>query len=190
VQRRFDEFRVGGGAGSLANLVKAFSGAGIVNRVIALFDNDTVSEVALAALRQIKVPKNIVPMTLPEYPALRSYPTLGPSGLVPMDVNGMAASIELYLGDDVLRDTGGKLSPIQWTGYEASVGRYQGSLLDKAGVQERFRAKLERCQRDPAAVASGDWSGLELIVQTMLSAFHALDREQLAAFTVEFHGRI
>lgn len=28
----------GGGAGQLANLVRAFSGAGIVNRVVALFD--------------------------------------------------------------------------------------------------------------------------------------------------------
>ena len=37
----FEGAKVGGGAGELANLVKAFAGAGIINRIIALFDKET-----------------------------------------------------------------------------------------------------------------------------------------------------
>ena len=39
----FEGARVSGAAGSLAALVKAFVGAGIANRVVALFDNDTAA---------------------------------------------------------------------------------------------------------------------------------------------------
>ena len=39
----FEGVRIGGGAGSLVNIVKAFAGAGIVNRTVALFDNDTAA---------------------------------------------------------------------------------------------------------------------------------------------------
>ena len=43
----FEGARVGGGAGNLANIVKAFAGAGIVNKIIAIFDNDTAGEAAI-----------------------------------------------------------------------------------------------------------------------------------------------
>jgi hypothetical protein len=42
----FDALRVGGGAGNLANLVKAFAGAGIANRTIALFDRGLICGLA------------------------------------------------------------------------------------------------------------------------------------------------
>lgn len=45
-------------------------------------------------------------MRLPDLEFLKSYPTLGPNGLANMDINGVAASIELYLGNDVLRGDG------------------------------------------------------------------------------------
>jgi hypothetical protein len=127
----------GGGAGQLANLVRAFAGAGIVNRVVAVFDNDAAPLAAMRTLRKALLPKHIVAMPLPDLPMLRSYPTIGPNCPSLMNVNGMAASIELYLGADVLRGDAGDFPAIPWTGYERSAGTYQGELSCKQEVQGR-----------------------------------------------------
>lgn len=185
----FEGFRVGGGAGQLANLVKAFSAAGIVNRVIAVFDNDTASDAAMRGLKRTRVPKHIVALRLPDLESLRSYPTLGPAGLTLMNVNGMAASIELYCGDDVLKNDSGGLMPIQWTGWESTVRQYQGELENKAEVHERFRQKINSCRNDSSLLDTTDWTGLRLILAAILSAFHALDLEAHTRFMYEFYGR-
>src|SRR6516225_6366879 len=108
----FETARVDGGVSHLARYVKSFAGVGIVNKVIAVFDNDTAGEEAIRSLRKITLPGNLCVLKLPNLKTLRKYPTIGPSGPVTMNVNGMAASIELYLGEDVLRDKG-KLTPVQ-----------------------------------------------------------------------------
>jgi hypothetical protein len=97
----FEAARVEGGAGPLAGMVKSFAGAGIVNKVVAVFDSDTAGESAIRTLRQIRLPENIRVMQLPPLEALTNYPTIGPAGTTAMDINGMAASIEQYLGADV-----------------------------------------------------------------------------------------
>ncbi|HKZ39889.1 MAG TPA: HEPN/Toprim-associated domain-containing protein, partial [Candidatus Hodarchaeales archaeon] len=117
----FESTGFGGGVGNLSNVVKAFAGTGIVNNVIALFDNDTAAATACKWLQNIPMPPNIAILHLPELELLRNYPTIGPSGSVNLDVNGIAASIELYLGEDVLRIDGKSLVPIQWTGYDKSA---------------------------------------------------------------------
>lgn len=125
----FESTGFGGGVGNLVNVVKAFAGSGIVNNIIALFDNDTAAVSACKSLEKITMPPSIAIRHLPELELLKSYPTIGPSGSVDLDVNGMAASIELYLGEDVLRLDGSNLAPIQWTGYDKSVKKYQGEVL-------------------------------------------------------------
>jgi hypothetical protein len=87
---------------SKTGLVKAFLATGITNRVIALFDNDTAAQEARRALANVSIPENIAVLAYPALDLLRDYPTLGPGGLTSLDVNGLAASIELYLGKDVL----------------------------------------------------------------------------------------
>jgi len=109
----FDAFRVPGGSGSLANLTRAMAAAGVINRIIALFDNDTAGESAMRGLRSLNLPTNICLARLPDLEDLRAYPTLGPTGSTTMDVNGIAASIELYLGRDALTASDGKLVPVQ-----------------------------------------------------------------------------
>ena len=112
----FDSSRSQGGAGHLVSIVKAFSGAGITNRVIALFDNDTAAREARRSLDAATLPSNFAVLHYPDLDALRHYPTLGPAGLSHLDINGLAASIELYFGADVLL-LDGTLAPIQWKGY-------------------------------------------------------------------------
>lgn len=142
----FDVGKVAGGAGNLANIVKVFSGAGIVNKVIALFDNDSAAKAAIRGLERASIPKNIKIVQLPNIALLDNYPTVGPSGEVSMNVNGMAGSIEPYLGEDVLKDDNGQFYCVQWTGYDSSIGKYQGEILGKESIQKKFAKKLESCK--------------------------------------------
>jgi HEPN/Toprim N-terminal domain 1 len=185
----FDGFRVGGGVGPLANIVKAFSGAGITNKVVALFDNDTAAEDALRGLKSVQIPSHICICKLPEIDFLRDYPTSGPSGLISMNVNGIAGSIELYLGCDALLDAGGSLTPVQWKGFGAGVGKYQGEVLQKDTIQQKFRNKLNACQEDVALIKQTDWDGVRAILECLLSAFHELDGKDICHNTKKYYGR-
>ncbi|HYR88452.1 MAG TPA: HEPN/Toprim-associated domain-containing protein [Terriglobia bacterium] len=174
----FDNARIAGGAGALASTVKAFVGAGILNRVVAIFDNDTAASEALRSLDEVRLPSNFVVMQYPDLPLARSYPTLGPSGIVEMDVNGMAASIELYLGREVLTDSGGSLIPVQWKGYNNSVGKYQGEVLRKSEILGRFREKLTKAKSLANDELQGDWEGLQIIINRLKTAFAAIQQEE------------
>jgi hypothetical protein len=167
----FDTSRSPGGAGHLVSLVKAFSAAGITNRIVALFDNDTSAREATRALERIPLLPNIVFRHYPELEILQAYPTLGPGGLTSLDVNGLAASIELYLGEDVLRGDGNTLTPVQWKGYSETLKQYQGEVIRKTALQIAFHEKVARCRTDPGALKATDWSGLSAILQEVFRAF-------------------
>ncbi len=167
----FEQMKVAGGAPSLVGFVKAFAAAGISNRVAALFDNDTAARSALRSIERLRLPENIRVVSWPEIQLGRRYPTLGPSGVVEMDVNGLAGSIELYFGEDVLRREDGSLTPVQWRGYDRKLDQYQGELLDKPLLQERFVAKVRSCLAQSKEGRSGDWSGMELLVRLLQHVF-------------------
>ena len=166
---------LGGGVGQLANLVRAFAAADVRHRVLALFDNDTAARAALSRLDMESLPSNIAVRRYPSIPLARNYPTLGPSGEACMDVNGLAGSLELYLGKDALRNEDGGLSPVQWTGYDRGVRAYQGAILDKQKVLDRFSEKLACCEACPDQISQYDWEGIEAIIETMRCAFHPVD---------------
>jgi hypothetical protein len=167
----FISTRSPGGAPYLVSLVKAFSAAGITNRIIALFDNDTAANEARRTLETISLPPNIAIRAYPELDLLRGYPTLGPGGLTSLNVNGLAASIELYLGEDVLRDGQGTLTPIQWKGYSEALKQYQGEVMGKSKLHATFHDKVARCRADPELLKVTDWSGLSIILQDIFRAF-------------------
>ncbi len=181
----FESTGYGGGVGNLANVVKAFAGAGIVNNVIALFDNDTAAASACKSLEKVSLPSNIAIRHLPELELLKSYPTIGPSGSVELDVNGMAASIELYLGEDILRLDDGNLVPIQWTGYDKSAKQYQGEVLEKALLHSRFKDKLARANRGEEL----EWSDLDAVFQLLFSSFVEKNRKTICKRASEYYAR-
>jgi len=84
-----------------------------------------------------------------------------------MDINGLASSIELFLGTDALT-VNESLVPVQWTGYVRSLGAYQGELLDKGSVQRNFRQKVTVATNDPHSMATQDWSALDLLLDHLL----------------------
>jgi HEPN/Toprim N-terminal domain 1 len=167
----FDNARVPGSAGHLVTLVKSFAASGIGNRIIAIFDNDTAASDARRSLDKVKLPPNFAVLAYPEVDFLRQYPTIGPSGNTNLDVNGLAASIELYFGEDVLRRTDGTLAPVQWKGYIEGEKKYQGEVVDKAKLITAFDKKLERAERDTNILKQEDWSGIKAILRVIFDAF-------------------
>jgi hypothetical protein len=170
------ERRPEGGVGALTGMIRAFAAAGIANRVVAVFDNDTAAADAMRKLGP-SLPPQVQVMRYPDLDLARAYPVLGPSapepagGTLPVaDVNGMAASIELYLGRDVLTQPDGTLWPIRWTAYVPGMDRYQGQVTGKDAIHRAFRAKTKAACEDPRNTGRQDWSGLRLIIDAICAA--------------------
>lgn len=168
----FEGVRAPGGAGSLAATIKAFIGAGIVNRCIAFFDNDTAAQSAIRGLRSIDKPANVRIFRYPDIDLAENYPTLGPQGTSIMNVNGLAGGLELYFGRDILQREDGTLTPIQWRGYDETLGQYQGEIINKKCVQDKFKDKLRLCTENHEQINSSDWTGIRAILDRLLTAFH------------------
>ena len=169
----FDASGYGGGVGNLVNTVRALAGAELASNIVAVVDNDTAAASAFKALDRRRLPPNVTIVRLPELKFLERYPTLGPDGMVELDVNGRAASIELYLGMDVLDPDGRGSAPIQWTGYDRALGQYQGEVLEKRELHKRFKRKL--------AVHSGvpgtDWDPLREVWKVIFAAFRQRNKD-------------
>ena len=160
-------------ASALVRTLKSFVSAGILNRVVAIFDNDTAAEDALRSLDKDRLPRNFSVLRLPDLPLAAAYPTLGPGGMVDMDINDLAGSIELYLGEDVLRDENGDLRPVQWRGFNERLQRYQGEVVHKRQIQEAFDTKVKAALFEEVASTEQDWSGLELVLDTLIKLLAA-----------------
>ena len=167
----FDGANAPGGAGQLVNTVKAFAGAGISNRVIALFDNDTAASSALRGLEGVSLPSSMRVLKYPVIGAASKYPTTGPSGLVQMDVNGLAGSLEIYFGEDVLRLTDGTFAPVHWRGFDSAVRAYQGELENKGSLQDKFNRKMAMAIADSKLIQAQDWTGIRAILDMIRQAF-------------------
>jgi hypothetical protein len=175
------ELRPEGGAGPVVNLVKAFAAAGIVNRIVAVFDNDTAAADALRNFDQSSLPAHIRILQYPDIALANEYPALGPptvsspvGAVTRANVNKLAGSIELYLGEDVLRQEDGNLYPVQWRSYSAGLRRYQGEVVKKREIHDRFRNKYDIARRYPDRIAGQDWSGLRLILDSIREAAQSL----------------
>lgn len=131
------DFKPEGGAVNILKMARSFASAGISNRILIVLDNDSA---AISAIKKFgnKYPSNIRVTTYPYNPNLQNYPTIGPQGELRMNINGLAGSIEMYLGQNALTNEAGDIEKIQWTGYMENIKQYQGSLINKASVQKRF----------------------------------------------------
>lgn len=160
-----------GSASSLVASVKSFVGADIKNKIIALFDNDTAAASAIKGLSKTKIPGNIKIKKYPELDIAKDYPTIGPTGITNMDVNGLAGSLEMYFGVDVLTENK-ELIPIQWKGYDSSLKKYQGEIINKTMVQKKFDKKLKECIADREKIENYDWSGIDSLLQMIFETFN------------------
>lgn len=165
----FHEPRLAGGASNLVHVLKGFVGAQIANRIIALFDNDTAAAEALRSLDLGALPDRFKVLHYPAIPLGETYPTIGPQGETEMNINGLAGSIELYLGEDVLRGEDGSLEKVQWKGYNQALQKYQGELIGKRELQEKFTRKIREAG-DGENHPEHDWSGMRAIWNSIFAA--------------------
>lgn len=165
----FDDYKVQGSTNFLTHYLKAFIASGIQNRVIALYDNDSAGLAELENLNGIRVPENFRIMHLPDIAIADAYPTLGPNGMERLNINGKACSIELYLGRDCLEEQEGFI-PVQWRGFIEKVQAYQGEVLKKQSIQEKFRDKIQRV-KDGESFEPDVWKELNVLLISLFNAF-------------------
>jgi len=174
---RFMDFgqRPQGSASALVTTVKAFAAAGVANRVVALFDNDTAAADTLRSWDRSSLPASIRVCQYPPLDLAADYPTLGPppalSRTANADVNGLAASIELYLGRDVLTSAAGRLRPVHWRAYIEGMRQYQGEVVEKDAIHHAYRAKVRAANADRSRIADQDWSGIQAILDLVIRTF-------------------
>ncbi len=132
------ELSVDGGVSYLVKFLRAFATARLPNRMIAVFDNDAAGSDGYSEALRSRLPENLKPYKLPDTELARSYPTIGPQGEHLVDVNGKAASLELYLGLHCLTDVNGHLRPVIWSGNQSRTGSYQGVVKDKSAIADAF----------------------------------------------------
>lgn len=168
---KFFDFADGaeGSAAAAVRTLKSFAAAGISNRVVLLLDNDSAAKDAVRSLRA-PLPDHYDVVHYPRIKLAEAYPTIGPTGLSTMDVNGLAASIEMYLGVDVLKGTDGEFTPVQWRSYLEGVRSYQGELMHKRQLQQRFRQKVKVARSAGTIPPGQDWSGIDAIIETLRQA--------------------
>ncbi|MDI6521704.1 hypothetical protein QMA61_36630 [Streptomyces coelicoflavus] len=161
-----------GGASALAKTATTFIAAGVVNRFIAMADNDLPAHQALAKLKAKGVPGHCRILHYPPLPLLAEYPTLPPGASAPVlaDVNGSAGTLELYLGRDVLTGPDGQLVPLLLNA--AGAGGFPSK--DKKAMQDKFERKCDAALAAPPGTdPEGDWSAVSAIIDMILHAFDA-----------------
>ena len=143
--------------------------------MVALFDNDTAAADALRSWDRSRLPANIRVCQYPPLDLASDYPTLGPPpALSPgasADVNGLAGSIELYLGRDVLTDAAGRLRPVHWRAYIEGMRQYQGEIVEKDAIHHAYRAKVRVADADRSQIAGQDWSGIQAVLDLVIQTF-------------------
>lgn len=162
-----------GGASAALQLLKGLAAADVKHRVLVILDNDAAAHEAKSSINSAILPDNFKIIHYPDLKFAESYPSRGAQGSSNMDVNGLACSIEMYLGSDVLRDSSGNLYEVVWKNELPKLGIYQGELTNKKLIQDTFRAKVKN------ALSSGvtedqDWNGLSLIIDSLIEEISTL----------------
>ena len=138
----FDEYKVESNASALVKLMISLVASNIKHPIIALFDNDTTGLMEMKRLISLKLPNNFRVLKYPDITFAKRYPTIGPTGIKKMNINGLACGIEMYFGIDILTKNE-ELIPIHWKAFNEKEKKYQGEISEKNYVQEEFRKKLK-----------------------------------------------
>lgn len=159
----FKTYRADGGASYLVKLLKSFSAAKISNKIIAIFDNDSAAINELQQLENMELLDTIKILKLPELDFCNNYPTLGPAGLSYLNVNGLAVGIEMFFGEDIIKEDG-EYYPVIWNGYISRISKYQGVIDNKDKINKRMKDKLRNID------AEHDWEPLKKLWEHIFNA--------------------
>lgn len=168
----FGSTSAAGGVDQVVKLTRALAAAGVVNRVVAILDNDAAGNQAALTLQRSKLPAHFSVRVLPNVPYAAAYPTIGPEGASKANVNGHAVTIEMMFGETILRTaSNGNLPPVRWGGRVSSADIYQGGIEFKSQVQQALSAAL------------GDESTLDTLAPDLAEGCRRLSRLLIEAAT-------
>jgi hypothetical protein len=100
----FKDFKIAKAQGSAHQLFLDIKNLIAINhkaKVIALFDNDGEGLTQFNQLKKINIPENFVVLKYPDIVLLDCYPMANSTFV---NLNGIAGSIEMYLGKDILQE--------------------------------------------------------------------------------------
>lgn len=159
------------GAARVTELLKAFASIKVRNNTIAIFDNDSEGrhEYSVSKLA-CKDAANIEPILLPDREDLTSVVCSGPDGLHVTDINGRAASIEMYL--DRLPLERGE-AEVKWNAFLAKAGDWQGEPIKKKQITRSFFQHLK--------TDTYETSGLEAVLETIFNAASTISQRAVRA---------
>lgn len=169
-----------GGASYVVKNLKTFYFSKIKSKFIAIFDNDAEGyQSKITLLNSIKSwPNNFRILLYPEIDLFHSYPTLAPNGkIITDDINRKAASIELYLPDDIIKENG-EFYPIEWEarkkikfvdGKEEAL--YQGVISQKEDIKKNFQKLRNSIINDEKYFAVEDWIRMKQLLDIIIFAF-------------------
>jgi len=162
----FKDFKISNASGSANQLtleIKSLIAINYEHKVIALFDNDGEGLTQINLLKKINIPKNFIILTYPHLPLLENYPT---SNNKLENVNGIAGSIEMYLGKDILQANEGFI-PIELSKQKIP----QGKIKSKDNLQKKYYQKVKQCKKDSNLIERFDWTEMKLLLNQIFDSF-------------------
>lgn len=161
------------GANRVITYLKSFISAGIINKVIVLFDNDAEGLFCKQEVLKLKnIPNNFSIKTYPNIDIAKKYPTICPTGVEELDINDCGCSIELYLCDEVLKENN-TLIPIQWSSFNEHVKKYQGSFSskNKGSIQKKYSEILKKCKANSLEISKYNFDNMKTLLEDIFMTF-------------------
>lgn len=162
----FKDFKVSNAQGSAHQLfleVKALIAINHKENIIALFDNDGEGLKWFNELKKINIPKNFVVLVYPNIALLETYPTIENES---KNLNGIAGSIEMYLGKDILKEKEGFI-PVEIN----SQNTLHGVVKYKDNLQKKYYKKIKKCNSKTSSIDDYNWDEMKLLLREIFEAF-------------------
>lgn len=140
------------GTGNLYKFCQGLTSIRIQNKILVIFDNDVEGNLSYQKTINLKLPRNMKIMKLPNLEEFTNFKTIGPSGETYGDINGTAVAIECFL------DFNGLKPRVRWTDHRKEPGVYQGSLENK----DAYIRKFKKARADSG---NYDFSKLKILVE-------------------------
>jgi hypothetical protein len=123
------------GTGALTKFAEGLVRVDVQNKVLFVLDNDAEGLEAYRRLIELRMPRNMGAMVLPELECFKHFPTRGPEGVTLSNINRRAAGVECYLD---LNLPNFPPAQVLWTNYKAGLDTWHGALEHKDSYAQHF----------------------------------------------------
>lgn len=150
-----------GNADAVVKVTLSLASSGVPNNIVALFDNDFEGNRAKQDLlsRLTPLPSNVYVLSYPNIDIAMNYPILKSGNSIEYaNVNGRGCAIEMYLGEDSLKDDN-VLIPLT----ESQNGQLSFRNKYKTKIQEKFQEKIDN------GIDESNLLGLNKIIDAVLN---------------------